>query len=191
MHPGGLRGEQEEEDKVRATSSRSAIPMKHTSSLDRQFRDTISQWIGESSEVLALFRYSHAAGSRDFVFFTGADDFREKLEKLPSRTSVIVFREPQLPLRGVVNEELTETAMRLIPEDQEYLILCLEYTQYGKRGWFHWDAGDTHEDLMSDLRYVAGRLVAVGLYPPWLEDNENVISAIVPDTNGVVQVGVY
>jgi hypothetical protein len=45
--------------------------------------------------------------------------------------------------------------------------------------------------LREELEGSRGVAVAVGLYPPWLEDTEDVISAVVPDEHGAVKSGVY
>jgi hypothetical protein len=41
------------------------------------------------------------------------------------------------------------------------------------------------------MKLHGGSAVAVGEYPPWLEDNPEVISGYVPDEDGVVRTGVY
>ena len=57
--------------------------------------------------------------------------------------------------------------------------------------WFHHDAGVSHAELRDDLEGCRGAPVAAGLYPPWLEDNSDVISAIVPSQHGEVKEGIY
>jgi hypothetical protein len=45
--------------------------------------------------------------------------------------------------------------------------------------------------LCEALEDSRGIPVAVGLYPPWLGDTDDVVSAIVPDENGIVRISVY
>ena len=52
-------------------------------------------------------------------------------------------------------------------------------------------AGETHEELVEDLQDYRGRQVAIGLYPPWLYDTDDVIEAISPDNDGTVERGIY
>ena len=37
---------------------------------------------------------------------------------------------------------------------------------------------ESHEELREELERLRGCAIAAGVYPPWLEDNEDVISAI-------------
>jgi hypothetical protein len=68
---------------------------------DYRFLSTAAEWIDEQGEILALFRYSRAAGAKDFLFIRSNEELKARLEQLPPSTSVILFREPQLPLRGI------------------------------------------------------------------------------------------
>lgn len=52
-------------------------------------------------------------------------------------------------------------------------------------------AGETHQELCEHLADEAGEAVAVGLYPDWSDDSDDVISAIVPNADGTVTVGIY
>jgi hypothetical protein len=165
--------------------------MVSLSSRDTEFLSTLQQWIAQQGEVLVMFRYSRAAGSKDFEFFDSVELLNSRLQNLPLSTSIIVFRESQLPLRGTVDDEFIKTALLKIPNGVEFLVVNLTPEVYGKRSWHGHRAGTTHEELQSELKDEYGQKVAVGLYPPWLEDNESVISAIVPDETGQVTAGIY
>ena len=52
-----------------------------------------------------MIRFSHAAGSRSWEFFSSFARFRERIGQCEPRTCFIIFRKPQLPLRGVVDAE--------------------------------------------------------------------------------------
>ena len=49
----------------------------------------------------------------------------------------------------------------------------------------------SHAELRDDLEESRSSQVSAGLYPAWLEDTDDVISAVVPDEHGVVRLGVY
>jgi hypothetical protein len=63
-----------------------------------------------------LIRYSHAAGSKSFELFHSFSTLREKLSQLPPSTSVIVFKEPQLPLRGMVDDNFIAQCLSFISD---------------------------------------------------------------------------
>jgi hypothetical protein len=165
--------------------------VSYASAQESNFLAQASRWIAETGEILALIRYSHAAGSKDFEFFSSADAFRDRLNGLAPRTCITVFRKRQLPLRGTVNDDFIRQALQLIPENQEYLIVGLERVTYGTQSWHPKAAGESHEELADDLRDFQGNPVAVGPYPPWLEDNDEVVSAVIPNSDGSVTTGVY
>jgi hypothetical protein len=165
--------------------------MSYPSTSDPKFISTLKTWFRDQPELLALIRYHAHAGSKDFEFFSAFEALVERFRALPPRTCVTVFRQPQLPLRGVVDDAFIARCMSALPDGSEYLIAELERRTAGAGSWWHSAASVSHDEFREDLDSSRGRLVAVGLYPPWLVDSEDVISAVVPDEHGVVQTGVY
>ncbi|WP_147263383.1 hypothetical protein [Roseimicrobium gellanilyticum] len=98
---------------------------------------------------------------------------------------------PQLPLRGVVTDDFISQCLADIPDGPEYLVVELARRTAGSQSWFHFDSGESHEELKVSLEYSRDALVAVGLWPDWLYDNNDVTSAIVPDASGSVKGGAY
>jgi hypothetical protein len=165
--------------------------MTYESVRNSVFQSTVARWIAETHEVLAMIRFSASAGSRSFEFFDAFDTFRYRLDQLPLRACVTVFRDRQLSLRGRVDAEFINQVISRIPSGTEYLLVGLELTTIGKASWYRNNAGETHEELREHLEDYSGCLVAVGPYPPWFEDNESVISAVVPGPDGSVHKGIY
>lgn len=165
--------------------------MSYVSTNDPLFRTKIHQWISGRHEVLVLIRYSYAAGSKDFEFFDSMEAFDARLRELPPQTCITVFGEQQLPLRGRVNDEFITQALKLVPEGMEFVVTGLERVRYGDYAWYSHMSGETSAELKEDLHERNGELVAVGLYPPWLEDSEEVLSAVVPNADGSVTTGTY
>src|SRR5262249_15450216 len=104
---------------------------------------------------------------------------------------------PQLPLRGIVNDEFISACLKSLPDGSEFLFL--ESASQGVAegaglrrvaGETDWVAGETHGELLEALEDAMGRPVAVGPHPPWLLDTDDVIAAVVPDRDGVVRPGV-
>ena len=155
------------------------------STKDLQFLSRVREWIEQQGEILAEFCYAYMAGSRDFDFFTSPLAFEARLGALPARALVCVYREYDLSLRGVVDEEYISRAVDTIPPGGEYLIV-----RYG--GWTNSNSsGEGGEELAEDLRGRLGETVAVGPYPDYSEANGNVLTAVVPDADGSVHVGAY
>ena len=165
--------------------------MSYPPTNDPTFLRTLESWFDTQAEILLLIRYSYAAGSKDFEFFRSFRSLAERIHKLPPRTCVIAFREPQLPLRGVVADEFIAKCLSEIPDGSEYLVVETTQRVYGQMSWFHHGAGESHAELREELEDSRGIAVAAGLYPPWLHDTEDVISAVVPDEDGVARTGIY
>ena len=158
---------------------------------DPTFLGTVESWLRTQTEILALIRYSHAAGNKEFELFSCFQDFSERLRQLPHLTCVTVFHQPQLPIRGVVDDAFIARCLQSIPNGSEYVVTETVRRAYGRMSWFKYRAGESHADLHAYLEQCRGVPVAVGLYPPWFQDTEDVISAVVPDEHGVARSGIY
>jgi hypothetical protein len=167
------------------------VSTRFTSTAGRDFLAKLDSWFSSQPEILVMIRYSHAAGARDYEFFPSLQSLTERIRGLPALTSITVFRQPQLPLRGIVDDALISRCLSSIPEGGEYLVVETVRRVYGSRSWFHYGSGESHAELRDDLEECRGAPVAVGLYPEWVEDTEDVASAYVPDEHGVVKPGVY
>jgi len=161
------------------------------SALSAEFDELIRCWLADREEILVMVRFSHAAGNREYRLFRSIEDLRDWIATLPSRTSVIAFRNGSLSLRGAIDETLIARCLRELPEGSEYLVVHFEPWTAGRRTWFHYDSGTSHRELAADLRENPGAEVAVGLHPDWLDDSEDVFEAIVPWQDGRIERGVY
>ncbi|PKN91527.1 MAG: hypothetical protein CVU44_19420 [Chloroflexi bacterium HGW-Chloroflexi-6] len=165
--------------------------MEPRASSDTAFLLTVKDWIEQNKEVLVLLRYSRAAGSKDFELFNSFASFEHRLSLLSPQTSIIVFGTPQLPIRGTVDNNFINQALSLIPDGAEFLIFNPIPTHEGKYSWHSCIIGETGNELVARLKEHYGQSLFLGLYPEWIQDNENVISATVPDETGKVIVGIY
>lgn len=165
--------------------------MSHLPTNDPQFLRTLNMWIEAEGEILMLFRYAYAGGSRSFEFYRSFEILTERLSQLAAQTSVIAFKPRQRPIRGTIDDEFIARTVNHVPDGAEYLVLELVKRVYGKASWFPHRAGESHAELRAHLEDCRGLMVSAGLYPPWLYDTDEVISAIAPDANGAVRDGAY
>lgn len=165
--------------------------MGYAPTTDQKFLGTLEAWLRDMSEILVLIRYSRAAGSKDFEFFSSFQVLSDRIRELPPLACVIAFKQPQLPFRGVVDDNFIASCLNNIPDGSEYLVVESVRRVYGRMSWFHHASGESHAELRGDLEDSRSASVAVGLYPPWLQDTNDVMSAVVPDERGVVTGGVY
>lgn len=141
------------------------------------FKSRVADWIAAGGEVFVVLRYLRSAGSKDYAFCHSKDDFMRVIGSVPDGTDIIVFRNKQLPFRGLCSPMFVDQVLRAIPDGEEYMAVAnLSPSSSDLR--CHGRMGGTHRDLMEDLQDWMGQLVAVGPCPPFFEeDNETMISA--------------
>ncbi|HEV3446917.1 MAG TPA: hypothetical protein VG099_19925 [Gemmataceae bacterium] len=141
------------------------------------FLERVASWMQRSGEVLVILRYLRAAGAKDFALCRSRGDFEALVESLPTGTDIEVFRDHQLPLRGIVDEAFIALALNAIPDGQEYLIVTTEVRPGSKICHFGY-IGGSHIDLRQSLEELKGNDVALGVCPAYcVPDHEGLISA--------------
>jgi hypothetical protein len=158
---------------------------------EKEFLQTLERWIDSQREVLVLIRYSRAAGDRSFEFYTSFASLQDRLRRLQAETCVTVFRNPQLQLRGIVDDEFIGQCLSTMVEGSEFAVVETVLTRTGQHAFFNYAAGESRDELRKDLEEMKGKSVAVGPYPPWQEESTEVISGYVPNENGEVRRGIY
>jgi hypothetical protein len=167
--------------------------MSYCSAFDSTFLSTVEQWIDAKGEVLAMIRFAYSAGAKSFEFYDSFSAFNIRLRQLPPSTCVIVFHDFQLQLRGCFCDEFLLKARAMMQEGHEFLLVGLEKVTIGVASWYENVVVQTLAELDEEFRERCqlGKKYAFGPYPPWLEDCDTVISAVVPDEHGVVKSGAY
>ena len=165
--------------------------MAHTASTDPTFLRMIESWCSVQPEVLAVMRFRGGAGSRDYRLFSSYSELLEMIQKAPAGACITVFRNPQLPFRGVVDEAFIERCLRAIPNGNEYLMFETTQTVAGKHSWHHFGSGMSQAELKDDLQESIGRPVVVGYHPSMSAGAPETVDGVVPDVDGVVRAGPY
>ena len=166
--------------------------MDNNSTESPDFNNEVASILESVGEIAALFRFHAAAGSRSYEFFETVDSFLERVNELPPQTSVLVFRTPQFPIRGTVNDELIQRAKDAIPDGTDWAVVRTSQITMGSQSWYHDFEDSSHKELENELRddYCWGHPVAVGVEPDW-HDSTVVVSAVKPFDDGRVEHGVY
>jgi hypothetical protein len=159
------------------------------SAFDPAFLAQVQRWLDEKGEVFVVIRYAYAAGLKDFLFVTSYGQFESVLKMLRPRADVIVFRERQLPIRGIAGNELLNRALAEIPDGQWWFLLCREGDQLDD---FSYDADNSHQAMRSTIEEFSGKHIALGLEPPYgQEDNPDMQSGLIPMPDGTIRAGAY
>jgi len=163
--------------------------MPNRSVFDPTFQQLVHDWLTANDELYVVIRYAYAGGSRAYLFIHAFDQFQHLLTTLPPQADVLVFRQPQLPLRGQANEDLLQRALAIIPDGSEWMVVRLdERHTIDMRPTF----GDTHEELQAAICAHWSEMIGVGLEPDWsAADHADLQSALVPLSDGTVGPGAY
>lgn len=151
---------------------------------------TLDRWFRAQPEILVR-RRGPCSGTEEFEFFSSFEALVERMRTSIPYTWFTVFGKPQLPLRGVVDDNFIAQCLSSIPDGAEYLIVETVRTVAGKVSWFHDLSGDVKAQLRDDLETSRNAPVAFGLYPPCLEERDDVVHAFTPDADGIVKPGPY
>ena len=158
---------------------------------DVRFLAILEGWFKTQNVVLIEMRYRCGAGSQDFELLPSFQALSEKFRVLPAGAFVTAFRKPQLPLRGLVDDNVVTMCLENIPNGAEYLVAETVRRVYGRHSFFHCGSGESHAELREELEEYRGAPVAAGLYPPVLEKSSDVLTAVVPDADGILRPGPY
>jgi hypothetical protein len=165
--------------------------MSHTSSADKKFLAKLQRWFRSRREVLLMIRHPYSAGSKDFELHGSYKALKTRLRGLKPSTWVVIFRQPQLPVRGVVDGAFVKKCQECVVDGAEYLISERVPRTFGRSTWYQWCTGRSHAKMREDLDKLHGCEVAMGAFPPWVKETNEVIHAVVPEEDGVVRPGIY
>lgn len=166
--------------------------METDSTANRDFKEAVAAVLDSVGEIAALFRFHAAAGDRSYEFFRTAELFCERLDELPPQTKVLVFREPQFPIRGTADDALIERVREALPDVGDWTVVRTSLITMGSESWYHDFDGSSQKELESELRddFFWGHPVAIGVTPNW-HDSTVAVSAVKPFDDGRVEAGVY
>jgi hypothetical protein len=141
------------------------------------FLTTVARWISMTGEVFVVLRYLRGSGSKDVAFCRNAEEFSAMVRASPTGCDIVVFRNPQLTLRGIVDDALAEKVMNAIRDGDEYCLASLA-RKPGTMFSSCWRMGDRHVDLRGDLDELRGQQIACGPLPDFnAPDGPDLISA--------------
>ena len=139
------------------------------------YRSTVSSWLRGAGELFVVLRYLRAGGAKEYAFIRNDAEFDRLLHVCPVGTDIVVFRDPQLPLRGTVDAAFIDTATERLKEWKEYLFVVLP-AKSADDPRLRGEMGD-RRTLVEDLSEYTEQNVAIGACPSFsAPDNESMIS---------------
>ena len=165
--------------------------MAYVATTDPTFLHTLESLLAGQSEVLALVRFRCGGGSREYRLFSSYSALLEMMHQAPAGACITVFRNPNLPLRGVVDEEFIKRCLAAMPDGAEYVMFETIQTVAGKVSWYHNGSGQSNAELKDDLEQSRDLPVVVGYHPSMSGGSDESVDGVVPDAYGTVKAGPY
>ncbi len=139
-----------------------AIRWGGDSATDPRFSEIVKDWIQQDGEVYVMLWFIKAAGAKGHYWVNSFEQFQSILASTKVPCSVDVYRHPQFPLRGFVDNEFISYAVTAIDDGDDWFLLVLE-----KHGdwWKTLTEGqdNSHESLVEALtQHAWGKYVIIG-----------------------------
>lgn len=139
-------------------------PVSYQTLLTEEDRTALAGWLAGSGELFIDLAMPRMPGAGDWWLVRSIDQLLQLLDSVTwPQVEVTIFRQPQLPLRGVPDDDLRRRALDLIPDGQWYAIQ--EIVGHGPYFCRPVADGNTHAELLHDLASVEGTSIAAGLHP--------------------------
>ena len=155
----------------------------------------LSRALTTQPDVAALFRYSRAAGSRDWFLLSSVEEYHAVAAMGRPDDSLALFLSPQFPLRGVVDDRFTASCLSLFQQVTDYsseLVLGVRNEGSAVLTSCESIAYTDRTDLDAWLLEHRGEIAVAGLHPDlFAEDSEDLLVVYVPRADGTVQAGIY
>jgi hypothetical protein len=154
----------------------------------------VDEHLANSEVCVALIRYANSAGAKDRLLIRVKDEFETLLKTLAPKTSMTVFFESAFLLKGSADSELLKKAeIAFAKEYDEYEgleIVCIK-SQEGNESGMNILFMQKMELIEEWFREHTGSQTLIGTMKFWHNNNENFITAYVPDNDGCVRPGAY
>lgn len=138
---------------------------------DRSVKAILEEWLEDSQEVFVDLYYPHSGASGTFYFVASLAQFDELASTARSGARLTLLRQRQFPIRGIADDTLLNRAVDEIQDGEWYLIV--EPVFYPAE-LSYLGVGDSHEELVEDLKDLWGTSVCIGTEPDipayWVEN---------------------
>jgi hypothetical protein len=133
------------------------------SALDPKFLDIVRHWIEQDGEVYVMYWFIRAGGLKNYYLFTSYDQFLSTLmSPMPGTLfAVDVFRHPQFPVRGWVDDEFIKRALSEVEAGKEWLLIGFD-DEIRKGQIIGVVRDDHHQALIDELHDYLGKYVIIG-----------------------------
>jgi hypothetical protein len=162
---------------------------------DPNLAETLHEALRRSGEMTILQRLTRSAGRRDWFLIESASDITAVLGEGRPHDAFSFFITRQFDARGRLDEELIERLRAILstmPLNTDELLVAQRVSGQIRLQDCEGFSSNQIEEFLDWAKGHVGADVVAGQHPPLLSNNaDEVVTAIVPDQEGKVQLGVY
>ncbi|MBK9054865.1 MAG: hypothetical protein IPL78_29355 [Chloroflexi bacterium] len=129
---------------------------------EETFLNQVEGWLHEQGELFVVIQGDFAIDRNQYALITSMKALQEMILDAPEKSMIFVYQEKQLPLRGIANETFLESALHMIQEPEDYLLLDMSAQTQEKQNYFH---SDTSWELRGMFPDFLNKNVAFGKMP--------------------------
>lgn len=156
--------------------------------------ELLSQTFKEGQFVVLLLRYAYHGGVKDYYLVRTAAEFDSAMKSTRERTSITVFFESNFKLIGTADDELCAKAVELLSSVKERYggvdLIRIDGTAF-ELDEPHFHFCETPEEICEWFRTHHGAQILAGTMEFWRDNCPEVVTAYVPDEDGVIRPGAY
>ena len=160
---------------------------------DDHVRERVARALGQTHDLVVWQRINRGGGSTDWYVLRDTNDFDRMVAQGRQADVFLIFLRPQLPIRGVVDDDLVE-AVVLQQQRAKSDSFVIGFVAPGSC-----QLVDAIEYMPEDIEWTRevlgdhmGEQLVAGPLPPSLsEDRDDVLAAYVPQSDGSVAMGIY
>ncbi len=139
------------------------------SALDPKFLEIVNRWIEQDGEVYVMYWFIKAGGVKAHYLFNSYSQFLSNLTSslwMGLHFGVDVYRHPQFPVRGWVDDDFVKRVLGEIPEHQDWFLISFD-DEIGKGETLNTWGDNTQKALVEELKHCYGKYVIVGPDVHW------------------------
>ena len=128
---------------------------------DPAFRQTIENWLQESSDLFVEVYYPHSGGNGRLFLVRTIQDFEKLVSEARSNAVIFVLRNLQFPIRGMVDDSLIAQAIDTVGLTEAYDIVSPVFFPVELQ-YLEESGSATRAQYLQDLENLRGKIIFTG-----------------------------
>ncbi len=158
------------------------------------FTESVVEALDQGLELVILNRYANCGGYGEYLLVKTQEEFCSIVSNARPKTSISVFFARALPIRGIADTKLEARVLRFLESQQEQdkgvVVIRLD-TRDPTLDSEHLHFFTKSEQVATWFETHRGVPIIAGKLSFWEDNCDKVLTAYVPDADGIVRRGAY